>query len=298
MSPYTQIVGPFGNSSQQITMKDSDNDQCKKHWCNRQYTVEQIKYSGGGGGMGGCARDRNTPRTYDRRADLWPAGVSQKGGQIRVRRTNGHPTTGPSLSPWIPVCLCCNKLFTDPLATRRGRPGVREPTLRSTVLTRHNATIRRYDNTTTQQSENTTMQQYAIICRWVAGSTKLCAFTDKPPRASRPPPPHRLFLLLLLLLPTSSSPSPNSSRSHPHLLLLVIYLHALQAPEASGCGSWGAAWWHGAVQSSWSVCFNILAAFTLFDKRGRRRPTEGRGVRAARGLLICLRLFTEVLINS
>ena len=28
---YTQIVGPFGNSSQQITMKDCDNDQCKKH---------------------------------------------------------------------------------------------------------------------------------------------------------------------------------------------------------------------------------------------------------------------------
>ena len=37
------------------------------------------------GGGGGCARDRNTPRTYDRRANLWPAGVSQKGGQIRVR---------------------------------------------------------------------------------------------------------------------------------------------------------------------------------------------------------------------
>ena len=37
------------------------------------------------GGGGGGARDRNTPRTYDRRADLWPAGLSQKGGQIRVR---------------------------------------------------------------------------------------------------------------------------------------------------------------------------------------------------------------------
>ena len=46
----------------------------------------------GGGGGGGAPRiygrrgvDRNTPRTYDRRADLWPAGLSQKGGQIRVR---------------------------------------------------------------------------------------------------------------------------------------------------------------------------------------------------------------------
>ena len=33
---------------------------------------------------GGGARDSNTPQTYDQRADLRPAGVSQKGGQIRV----------------------------------------------------------------------------------------------------------------------------------------------------------------------------------------------------------------------
>ena len=35
-------------------------------------------------GVGG-ARNSKTPRTYDRWADLWPAGLSQKGGQIRVR---------------------------------------------------------------------------------------------------------------------------------------------------------------------------------------------------------------------
>ena len=49
--------------------------------CDRNTPRTYSRCGGGGGG----ARDRNTPQTYDRRADLWPAGVSQKGGQIRVR---------------------------------------------------------------------------------------------------------------------------------------------------------------------------------------------------------------------
>ena len=44
---------------------------------------------GGGGGGGRGARNSNTPRTYDRQADLCPAGLSQKEGQIRAGRRTG-----------------------------------------------------------------------------------------------------------------------------------------------------------------------------------------------------------------
>ena len=48
---------------------------------NSKHTTDLRPLGGGGGG----ARNSKTPRTYDRRADLWPAGLSQKGGQIRIR---------------------------------------------------------------------------------------------------------------------------------------------------------------------------------------------------------------------